>query len=709
MRICFVLDSAIVGGNEWNTLLTAKYLKKYLSWVKIDLLLTRGTGPMTERFKKVFDDIFMIDLKDVDSRNAKVSEFFTNKNYPIIHVFNSIWVVPLLPDSAKIVLQLGGDLRRDDYYNEVKVPDDFRKSKKEYISNHCKNRVGLVIISDNVHNSDIFSKQKLIDNFIQLIPPSVIIPRKKTRCIWVGRDSYEKRPQLYLAIAKSMPDYEFIFVHKERTSLPIPSNVIEYTSFVDDAWLAELYESSSFLINTSTAEGKPLTIDEAKSHGVITIGPEFLEGIVDYHIQDSDDVDSYRAAIEILNDEIYSSENSLDALREKNRKAMKDRNDKSVKTLINIYDNLTDLYANPPTIAGGMFGKHTLGRKKILNIVATSLMGGVEIIYKNLLDSLDHEKYEIWTFVTTLDGVLSEDFKRNSDYFASVVSIPPENAVSFCLDGMARVNAIKDMTKGIDFDVLHIWNSEAGYVYAKTFEKRIVTGIYGDYTLKYPFFVRRIDLLRDYCAGKDLHIIGDNPNNATVFPEWPFHYIHTGVSEPDGDKVERNEKRIIWLGRNSGEKRILLYIEIAKEMPEYEFYILSTDIPTEFMPLPKNMRLFVGMNDRKTVFDTLKSASIIVNTSYTEGLPLSLLEAMKCGCYPICPRVGGIPYVLKGLGETIDTKRCNVKEYKSAIKKFMHLSLDRKNARRSALRIRAEAFNKKNMLEETMKVWDEGL
>lgn len=96
--------------------------------------------------------------------------------------------------------------------------------------------------------------------------------------------------------------------------------------------------------------------------------------------------------------------------------------------------------------------------------------------------------------------------------------------------------------------------------------------------------------------------------------------------------------KIIFLGRLESVKRGWIFCEIAKAMPEYEFYVLGQT----FRESSKNSEIMAGYQKIHNLHFTghvegeqkakhLKEAKILVNTSIHEALPISFLEALSYG------------------------------------------------------------------------------
>lgn len=95
---------------------------------------------------------------------------------------------------------------------------------------------------------------------------------------------------------------------------------------------------------------------------------------------------------------------------------------------------------------------------------------------------------------------------------------------------------------------------------------------------------------------------------------------------------------IIFLGRIESVKRGWLFCEIAKNLPQYNFYILgqtfrekaeNTEIMHQYYDI-ENLN-FLGHIDGDEKEYYLKNSKILVNTSIHEALPISFLEALSFG------------------------------------------------------------------------------
>lgn len=131
---------------------------------------------------------------------------------------------------------------------------------------------------------------------------------------------------------------------------------------------------------------------------------------------------------------------------------------------------------------------------------------------------------------------------------------------------------------------------------------------------------------------KDLYRLDDD-TKITYMPN-PIY-----IDENFDVKTYKKQNKIIFLGRLEDVKRGWLFCEIAKRVPEYEFFVLGKINSTKkqtaaFWDQYKNIPNlhFAGHVDGEVKEQFLKDSKILINTSIHEGLPVSFLEALSYGC-----------------------------------------------------------------------------
>lgn len=120
----------------------------------------------------------------------------------------------------------------------------------------------------------------------------------------------------------------------------------------------------------------------------------------------------------------------------------------------------------------------------------------------------------------------------------------------------------------------------------------------------------------------------------------PIEYVPNPIDIDFNFDVSTYVKKniIIFLGRLESVKRGWLFCEIAKRMPQYEFYVLGQTFREE----SKNNEIMKGYQNIANLHFTghvegsekenfLKDAKLLVNTSIHEALPISFLEALSFG------------------------------------------------------------------------------
>ena len=110
------------------------------------------------------------------------------------------------------------------------------------------------------------------------------------KVLWLGRCEQNKQPELFLELAKELPQYRFEMVcprtgdhdlfSKISTNAKHIRNLL-FHDFVSYDQTDHLFENASLFINTSVYEGFPQTFVQAASHGVpivsLNVDPGFIE------------------------------------------------------------------------------------------------------------------------------------------------------------------------------------------------------------------------------------------------------------------------------------------------------------------------------------------------------------------------------------------------------------------------------------------------
>lgn len=125
--------------------------------------------------------------------------------------------------------------------------------------------------------------------------------------------------------------------------------------------------------------------------------------------------------------------------------------------------------------------------------------------------------------------------------------------------------------------------------------------------------------------------------------------IPNKVDVPDKliKKEQNNIKKAVFVARNSEEKRPELLLDIAKECLQYNLPIqfhIAGDFPENFTQL-ENVKM-LGVLNKEELNQLYRSSDFILVTSWREGLPMVILEAMAYGVIPISTTVGEIPSCL---------------------------------------------------------------
>lgn len=140
----------------------------------------------------------------------------------------------------------------------------------------------------------------------------------------------------------------------------------------------------------------------------------------------------------------------------------------------------------------------------------------------------------------------------------------------------------------------------------------------------------------------DLHQIIGKSDNVIVSPNWlplafPPHNINKSKRDID----------ILFVGRIEAQKNLKKFIQIIKlltlNFPKIKTVIVGSGSESKIikglikkMKLQKNIKIYPTTNTPEKFY--LRSKIFLLTSDY-EGFPLTLLESISCGCYPVINKI----------------------------------------------------------------------
>ena len=353
-----------------------------------------------------------------------------------------------------------------------------------------------------------------------------------------------------------------------------------------------------------------------------------------------------------------------------------------------------------------------LHKRTLVMAIANGAMGGAQAVGLKILQNIDRDKWNTISYVSFIDGDMCPKFAAASDYFFSLTGKRFGGNLKDRDPVKARV--ISHLLRTTHIDVLHIINCYPTLKQARDLDNntRLVVSLYGDYRFDHAFYtdrLRQLDVLHG--MGKNLHLISDSVCNYNLFPPSLLTIIDTAVWDTHkGIRPKRDPKGCVWVGRNGGEKRPSALYDLAEYMSDFNFTMVSNG-PVPHRKMPKNLTL-VQTQDARELERIYKSHTFYLNTSQTEGVPLTLIESMKCGCIPVVPALGGMPEKVAGIGSTISLIKLRTfcardkLAYKRAILHYYGMSDKDKLALRKAAVERMSTHTLDRMMQDTISVYE---
>ncbi len=130
----------------------------------------------------------------------------------------------------------------------------------------------------------------------------------------------------------------------------------------------------------------------------------------------------------------------------------------------------------------------------------------------------------------------------------------------------------------------------------------------------------------------------------------------TEIPEAYPQKKENKSLEILFVSRNSKEKRPEIFFKIAEKSFQLGIDARFSVIGDfdETLPHTPNLKIIGSIKDRAVLNTIYKDADLLLITSFREGLPMVCLESMAYGVVNLCTPVGEIPHTFgKGSGAVV--------------------------------------------------------
>ncbi len=279
---------------------------------------------------------------------------------------------------------------------------------------------------------------------------------------------------------------------------------------------------------------------------------------------------------------------------------------------------------------------------KILQVITKSSLGGAQSVVVNLANALCRMGHEVGVVAGEGDGklwsLLDKDVKQYPcPYLQRSVSLKNDVlAVWF----MHRLN------RELRPDVVHLHSSKAGMLGRVAFPgKKIIYTVHGFDSIRLAFrsFLPIERMMQYRCAS----IIGVSQHDVRTMKEEGIErrvdYVYNGISvlPKDGnlawDVPDCYRKVVLCIARLSPPKKDDLFMEVARQLPDYAFVWIGNQKAVE--QHPANV-FFLGKIPNAGRY--CAKADVLVLPSNYEGLPMVILEAMAQGIPVVASNVGGV-------------------------------------------------------------------
>jgi glycosyltransferase involved in cell wall biosynthesis len=285
----------------------------------------------------------------------------------------------------------------------------------------------------------------------------------------------------------------------------------------------------------------------------------------------------------------------------------------------------------------------SLTKTKVLYIVE-SFSTGVYAIVRDVACNLDKDKFEVLIIHSLRDDspkTIDQDFIQSN---ITLKYVP----MGTKKDYFKAIKAIKEITKEYKPDAIHLHSSKAGFLGRLAIKGQCENVLYSPHGLSFlrtdvnklfRFIFFQLEYwINKYVPSKIISVSeGENQHALKITKNSIVinNFIDTSAFV---EKVEEGEQ-IVTCGRISPQKNPTLFNEIARALPKEQFLWIGDGPLKETLDSP-NINI-TGLLSRQKAVDNVKKASVYLQTSLWEGMPVSILEAMAASKVVVATNVVG--------------------------------------------------------------------
>lgn len=297
---------------------------------------------------------------------------------------------------------------------------------------------------------------------------------------------------------------------------------------------------------------------------------------------------------------------------------------------------------------------------KLLTLIASADIGGAEMHVDHIVRHVRAEH----AVVALADGAMVPRWTRSG---AEVIVLPARGKIP-----LGAVRGLRRILERVEPDVMHTHTPKANLMgaLAATGMPRVMTvhGSHEQFRSSRGLPVSCYRLADRWAARAARAVIAVSRADrdellARGFSAERLRVVPNGVPDPL-TRRSADAREILWIGRFSPEKRPGMMVGIA-DLIDAPLRMIGSGTA----PAPATSRLIMEP-PRVPLAEVWPGASILVNTSLSEGASLVILEALAAGVPVVAPRVGGNAEIVGDAGLLVAAD-AGVREFAEAIGKLL--------------------------------------